>query len=390
MQGNFKVRVPIRTSDEIGDLARTFNRMAEDLDTTIQDLWREKEHLSNILNSMTDGVLTVDAGGQILMTNPPGRKMLRHLQERDEAANGETHRLPGPLLPYFQQLLQTGREQSGDVTANGRTLSVVITPLYREADEKNNGLRGAVAVLRDVTEERKLDKLRDDFVANISHELKTPIAMLQGYSEAILDGVVQDGEEIKALTRIIHDEALRMGKLVNELLDMARIQSGQLKLQIQEVDLVGLCTHVLNKFEKMAEESRIGLSLKQETPVPLVAADSDRMEQVLTNLVDNALKHTPDGGSITVRLRKLTDEVLLEVEDTGVGIPTEDLPFVFERFYKTDKARTRGKTGTGLGLAIVKNIVEAHGGMITAKSQVGKGTTFSIVLPLEPEKQKRT
>jgi len=384
MQGNFKVRVPIRTSDEIGDLARTFNRMAEDLDTTIQDLWREKEHLSSILNSMTDGVLTVDAGGQILMTNPPGRKMLRHLQELNEENSGP-NRLPGPLLAYFQRLLETGREQSGDVAANGRTWSVVITPLYREADEKNNGLRGAVAVLRDVTEERKLDKLRDDFVANISHELKTPIAMMQGYSEAILDDVVQDEEEKKALTRIIYDEALRMGKLVNELLDMARIQSGQLKLQIHEVDLVGLCAHVLNKFEKMAAESHVHLLLKQESAIPPVFADADRLEQVLTNLVDNALRHTPDGGSITVRLRKLTDEVLLEVEDTGVGIPTEDLPFVFERFYKTDKARTRGKTGTGLGLAIVKNIVEAHGGMITAKSQVGKGTTFSIVLPLKQE-----
>jgi len=200
--------------------------------------------------------------------------------------------------------------------------------------------------------------------------------------------VAKDEEEKKALTRIIHDEALRMGKLVNELLDMARIQSGQLKLQIQEVDLVGICAHVLNKFEKMAEESHVRLSLEQETPIPFVAADADRIEQVLTNLVDNALRHTSDGGAITVRLRKLKDEVLLEVEDTGTGIPTEDLPFIFERFYKTDKARTRGKTGTGLGLAIVKNIVEAHGGMITAKSQVGKGTTFSIVLPVKQRKQE--
>jgi len=386
MQGNFKVRVPIRTTDEIGVLARTFNRMAEDLDTTIQDLSREKEQLSSILNSMTDGVLTVDETGRILMTNPPGRKMLRHLQEGPEPADGESDRLPVPLLSYFQRVLETGNEQAGDVSANGRTWSVVMTPLYREA--VHNGLRGAVAVLRDVTEERKLDKLRNDFVANISHELKTPIAMMQGYSEAILDGVAKDEEEKKALTRIIHDEALRMGKLVNELLDMARIQSGQLKLQIQEVDLVGICAHVLNKFEKMAEESHVRLSLEQETPIPFVAADADRIEQVLTNLVDNALRHTSDGGAITVRLRKLKDEVLLEVEDTGTGIPTEDLPFIFERFYKTDKARTRGKTGTGLGLAIVKNIVEAHGGMITAKSQVGKGTTFSIVLPVKQRKQE--
>lgn len=388
MQGNFKMRVPIRTTDEIGDLARTFNRMAEDLDRTIQDLSREKEHLSSILNSMTDGVLTVDESGRIVMSNPPGRKMLRHLQERHEPADKETVRLPGPLLSYFHQLLETGREQTGDVSANGRTWSVVITPLYREAVDKNNGLRGAVAVLRDVTEERKLDKLRNDFVANISHELKTPIAMLQGYSEAILDDVAQDKEEIKALTRIIHDEALRMGKLVSELLDMARIQSGQLKLQIQETDIVGVCVHVLNKFAKMADESRVQLNLSQETPIPPIEADADRIEQVLTNLVDNALRHTPDGGTITVRLRALGDEVLVEVEDTGVGIPMEDLPFVFERFYKIDKARTRGKTGTGLGLAIVKNIIEAHGGMITAKSQVGKGTTFSIVLPVEHNKQK--
>ncbi len=383
-QGNFKVRVPIRTTDEIGELAKTFNRMAEDLDTTIKDLSREKEQLASILNSMTDGVLTVDEHGNILITNPPVRRMLYHLRHMTEEANGETNRLPQPLIPLYQHVLEEGKEQSGDVSANGRSWSVVITPLYRETVEKNNGVRGAVAVLRDVTEERKLDKLRNDFVANISHELRTPIAMLQGYSEAILDDVAQTDEEKKALVRIIHDESLRIGKLVNELLDLARIQSGQLKLQIQKVNIVSLCEHVLHKFKKMAEESKLALELAKESSIPVIYADEDRLEQVLTNLVDNALRHTPDGGKITLRVQTLKDEVLLEVEDTGVGIPTEDLPFVFERFYKTDKARTRGKAGTGLGLAIVKNIVEAHGGMITAKSQVGKGTTFSIVLPVQP------
>lgn len=383
-QGNFQVRVPIRTTDEIGELAKTFNRMAEDLETTIKDLSKEKEQLSSILNSMTDGVFTVDEHGKILITNPPVRKMLYHLRHGEAEANGEAIGLPEPLIPLYQNVLREGKEQSGDVSANGRTWSVAITPLYRELSEKNQGVRGAVAVLRDVTEERKLDKLRNDFVANISHELRTPIAMLQGYSEAIIDNVVQTQEEQKALVRIIHDESLRMGKLVNELLDLARMESGQLKLQLQKVNIVELCEHVLNKFERMAEESNLLLELVKETPIPAIQADEDRLEQVFTNLVDNALRHTPDGGKVTLRMQALEHEVLIEVEDTGVGIPTEDLPFVFERFYKTDKARTRGKAGTGLGLAIVKNIIEAHGGMITAKSQVGKGTTFSVVLPFEP------
>ena len=164
---------------------------------------------------------------------------------------------------------------------------------------------------------------------------------------------------------------------------------GQLKLQIQETDIVGVCVHVLNKFPRWPDESRVQLNLSQETPIPPIEADADRIEQVLTNLVDNALRHTPDGGTITVRLRALGEEKCCGSGGYRCRHSEEDLPFVFERFYKIDKARTRGKTGTGLGLAIVKNIIEAHGGIITAKSQVGKGTTFSIVLPVEHNKKKR-
>ncbi|TXK76583.1 hypothetical protein FU659_25365 [Paenibacillus sp. N3.4] len=260
-----------------------------------------------------------------------------------------------------------------------------MTPLY-----SRDQVRGAVAVLRDVTEEVLLDKLRKDFVANVSHELRTPLSMLQGYSEALLDDIPSTPEERVELVQVIHDESLRMGRLVRDLLDLARMEAGHLELYFREVEVDSLIKRMHRKFTVLAKERGITLSaVIPEQPLILEHADEDRLEQVMTNLLDNAFRHTGEGARIAIKAEpavfKDHPAIRIEVSDEGQGIPPGDLPFIFERFYKADKARTRGSSGgTGLGLAIVKNIVEAHHGSIAAQSTLGQGTTFTLMLPCSP------
>jgi len=274
---------------------------------------------------------------------------------------------------------------NGKVHVQSEVWSVVMAPLKSE-----QGVRGAVAVLRDVTEEFRLEKLRTDFIANVSHEIRTPLSMLQGYSEALLDDIAASPEERRDIARIIHDESVRMGRLVNDLLDLARMENGHFEIKQQVVNIGDLIRRVHRKFLVYAKERGIRLdSALPDRPLILMAADEDRLEQVLTNLLDNALRHTPAGAAIELAAEPAAVDglkaVRVVVRDEGQGIPAEDLPYIFERFYKADKARKRGaSSGTGLGLAIVKNIVEAHRGRISAESEVGRGTAFTLLLPVEP------
>lgn len=242
-------------------------------------------------------------------------------------------------------------------------------------------MRGAVAVVRDVTEERRHDKLRKDFIANVSHELRTPISMLQGYSEAIVDGVTSSDEERKEVAQIIYDESLRMGRLVNELLDLARMEAGFIDLNKETVEVDSYLERIVRKFANYQKEKLLRIELVGAEPQQIANFDPDRIEQVLTNLIHNAIRHTDANGTVQVRYEREANYDVFSVIDTGSGIPEEDLPYVFERFYKADKARTRQRGGTGLGLAIAKNIIEAHTGMITVQSKLGEGTTFRFLIP---------
>jgi two-component system sensor histidine kinase ResE len=391
-QGEYRTRVPIRSNDEIGDLANTFNHMAAELDTLIRALNNEKEHLASILRSMGDAVVTFDAEGRILLANPNGQQLIDRWNELEwtgEETAGRSlqpfSQVPLPLFEQYRKVLREGRDVAWKLHVQNGVWSVVMAPL-----KSNDSVRGAVAVMRDVTEEQKLEKLRRDFVANVSHEIRTPLSMLQGYSEALLDDIAASPEERRELAQVIYDESLRMGRLVKDLLDLARMEAGHMEMRFVQVDLEGLLRRVHRKFLVYAKERGIRLhSDIPEPPLVLKAADEDRLEQVLTNLLDNALRHTPGGAQIIVSARRVTSGgkpyVEMKVQDEGQGIPAEDLPYIFERFYKADKARTRGASsgGTGLGLAIVKNIVEAHNGRIHAESTVGKGTTFTLLLPVE-------
>ncbi|MBQ4898514.1 HAMP domain-containing protein [Paenibacillus sp. Marseille-P2973] len=390
-KGNYDTRLSLKTSDEIGVLSNTFNHMAEELEKTIRSLNHEKEHLSSVLRSMNDAVITLDGSGYVILTNPPGERILQmwgdlpdEESEAAETVQGSLQKIPRPLQQMFRKVLDQEGDQSMNIHVKKGVWSVHMAPLASDG-----GIRGAVAVLRDVTEEVKLEKMRRDFVANVSHEIRTPLSMMQGYSEALLDGMATSPEESAELVQVIHDESLRMGRLVRDLLDLARMEAGHTDMTMQSVDIRELAERVYRKFLVRSKENDIALRLElKDGALELQEANEDRLEQVLTNLLDNAFRHTPEGGTISIEAGMAEgghgSELHLSVRDSGVGIPADDLPFVFDRFYKADKARVRGETGgTGLGLSIVKNIVDSHGGSIYAESEVGKGTAFHMLLPVE-------
>lgn len=375
-RGKFDSKVPIVTHDEIGELAMAFNQMGRQLQFHINALNQEKEQLASILSSMADGVITLNRNGEVLITNPPADRFLQAWYY-EQGQRDDLSPLPPQVNELFTKAIMEEKEQAAEIALQGRNWVIVMTPLY-------NGkvIRGAVAVLRDMTEERRLDKLRKDFIANVSHELRTPIAMLQGYSEAIVDDIAATDEEKKELAKVIYDESLRMGRLVNDLLDLARMEAGHLTLHKERVPLRSYTERIIHKFQALAKEKGVRL-LVEMNKESTVSFDPDRIEQVLTNLIDNALRHTDEGGEVCVIVDADEEAVRISVQDSGSGIAEEDLPFVFERFYKADKARTRGRSGTGLGLAIAKNIVEAHKGTIAVHSKLGEGTTFTFTLPLK-------
>ncbi|MBY7143466.1 HAMP domain-containing protein [Virgibacillus sp. NKC19-3] len=378
-RGEFNTKVPVLSHDEIGELAVAFNRMGRQLKFHINALHQEKEQLSSIVSSMADGVVTLNRNGDMVVTNPPAEKFIEDWNFEHNIEMTEDNRpLPAELNQVLQKVIDGESEALHEISIQGRNYVMLMTPLYDQSH-----VRGAVAVIRDMTEERRLDKFRKDFIANVSHELRTPISMLQGYSEAIVDDVAESQSEKNELAKIIHEESLRMGRLVNELLDLARMEAGNIQLNMETVDIEAYVDRVMKKFNGLATDNQIEFSLHKNITESFVTIDPDRLEQVFTNLVDNAIRHTSECGFVKVYIESNSSEFHVFIEDNGSGIPEEDLPFVFERFYKADKSRTKNnsKKGTGLGLAIAKNIIDAHHGIITVNSKVDQGTTFSFKIP---------
>lgn len=379
-RGDFHGKVNVVTRDEVGRLGRTLNFLAENLENTINYLSKEKEQVSSILLSMTDGVISADLDGKVTLANSPGKRWLRALMV-EETGKPDEDRLPKELNDLKNRVLEYPETRAAELIWQGRYIALTMTPLY---EPDGGAVRGVVAVFRDVTDERTLDRMRKDFVASVSHELRTPLAMMQGYGEALMDEFGDDPEQRAELTGIILEETHRMKRLVNDLLDLAQLESGQFVMHASEIDLGGIIKRVGRKFQTLANERGIQLLLTMdEQEQYTIDGDVDRLEQVFTNLVDNAMRHTPKGEVVSMTVEKVGTYVRAAVSDTGEGIPQEDLPFIFERFYKVDKARTRSKGGTGLGLSIAKNIILNHRGEIVVTSTLGKGTRFSVMLPLK-------
>ncbi|WP_010095962.1 ATP-binding protein [Ornithinibacillus scapharcae] len=378
-RGEFNTKVPILTHDEIGELAMAFNHMGRQLKFHINALRQEKEQLSSIVNSMADGVITMSRSGDIIATNGPAELFIEHWYfEKNIPKTDNNRKLPSELSELLQKVIQGEKEVIEEIAIQGRTWVMIMTPLYDQSY-----IRGAVAVIRDMTEERRLDKLRKDFIANVSHELRTPISMLQGYSEAIVDDIAETKEQKNELAQIIYEESLRLSRLVNELLDLASMEAGHLTIKPEDVEVTPFIDRIYRKFKGIADENLIELALEKDIQETSAYFDPDRIEQVFTNLIDNAIRHTNKDGYVHVSVINDEHGFSVSVKDSGSGIPEEDLPFVFERFYKADKSRTRNKhvKGTGLGLSIAKNIVTAHKGTITVNSKVNIGTTFNFTIP---------
>lgn len=376
-KGNFDTKVKVSSGDEIGQLAIAFNQMGRQLKHHLEVINQEKEQLSSILTSMADVVITFNQDKTILLSNPPAEKLLQQWLFKDGTTDANA--LPSEMLHMLDHVLTFQEEIEEELEIEGAYYAVNFSPLY-----SGESVRGAVAVLHNMTEQHRLEKLREDFIANVSHELRTPIAMLQGYSEALLDDVGASEEERNEMTKIIYEESQRMGRLVTDLLNLARLESGHMRLYKELVQFNHAIERMSLKFSQAAKEKGIELSFTSQLDDWAAAElDEDRIEQVMTNLIDNALRHTPQGGQVHVHVENMGDYAKVSINDTGAGITEKDLEFVFERFYKADKARTLGKGGTGLGLAIASNIIKAHSGEIYAESKFGEGTSFIFTLPLK-------
>ena len=380
-RGELQREIPIYSRDEIGRLAGAINHMAQRLSHTIREITEEKNRAQAILNSMADGVIAVDRAGRVLLVNPVVEKVfgITQAESRGKSVIGVIRNFE--LERLLQQALATREQVMRELvilTPEPRVFRVHITPL-RGTDE---GPGGVVALLRDITERRRLEQMRTEFVANVSHELRTPLTSIRGFLETLLDGAVEDPLTARRFLEIMVMETNRLTRLIDDLLQLSRLEDRRTVLRHERVDMATVVGRVVDIFQTRAQEKGVELGVEVEAHLPPVSGDPDMLAQVLVNLVDNAVKYTPEGGRITIRAGVVGGRLRVSVADTGVGIPEESLSRVFERFYRVDKARAREQGGTGLGLAIVKHIVEAHGGRVWAQSEVGRGSTFTFELPV--------
>jgi len=365
--GDLHRRPALSAPGEVGDLATALHRMAEQLATRLDALEADDQLMTAVLESLEEGVIALDERGTVIRINERARSLL-----------GTTMALPFPreLLPRDPALreaielaLTGATTPPAEVTLHDRTVAVASRPLRTG---------GGVVTVLDLTMLRRLEKIRRDFVANVSHELKTPLTAVSGYAETLLDdGIPQ--EQRRKFVQTIHDNATRMQRIVDDLLDLSRIESGGWRPVVAQVDVAGMIQDVFTAVQSAASAKGLALVAEVSPDATHVRVDPTAFRQILTNLVENAVRYTRE-GSVTVRTRKSDDGVWVDVSDTGIGIAAEHLPRIFERFYRVDAGRSRAEGGTGLGLAIVRHLVDAHGGRVEASSVVGRGTTISVLL----------
>lgn len=369
-KGDFHPIQGVTSQDEIGELAEVLNSMGESLKNHMEWLSQEKNLLQGIIESISDAVVMLGSDGCILYANDTAKALW---QEHDVELQDRKDQ-----IVRFLKSLSQNKDQAENVTTV--TLGIQVLQVVMAPMAETEGYRGHVAVLRDITASLRAEKARREFLASVTHELRTPLHLIQGYLEAIQDDVVpknQRGEYIE----LVLEEAKRLARLVKDLQDINWLERGQ-GLQPVKLDLENFLSEVYQRFQGRAHD--LGLTLEVAKGNGEIVADPDRLLQVFINLLDNAMRHTPRGRTVRVLLETEEKQVRFAIQDEGEGIPKEALPYIFDRFFRVNKARTRKDGGMGLGLAIVRQIVEAHGGQLKVESDMGKGTTFWIVLPIEP------
>jgi two-component system phosphate regulon sensor histidine kinase PhoR len=392
-------RVSPDGGDEVGQLGRAFNHMSERLATRISQLEEDRQQLRTILSAMVEGVVALDAQQRILFANDRAAKLLEFPTQAPVGRRLWEVVRQRPLLDVVRRALHSPEPQREELGWNGATAqggrSLTVHAARLPGLPPGNSVRGAVLVLHDTSELRRLERLRQEFVANVSHELKTPLSVIKVCVETLLDGAMEDPRHRLQFLEQIAGQGDRLHALILDLLSLARIESGAELFDFQPVPLEPVVRACLERHRPRAEARQQTLSLEAPSgarppdpaagPDPAggvaVWADEEALDQILDNLLDNALKYTPEGGHVRVGWRSDDGQVCVEVADTGIGIPEADLPRIFERFYRVDKARSREMGGTGLGLSIVKHLAQAMHGSVRAASRLGHGTTFSVSLP---------
>ncbi|MFA4837020.1 MAG: ATP-binding protein [Dehalococcoidia bacterium] len=373
--GEIDQKIYTSAKDETAELASAFNEMAQNLKSMIGDWSTQTGKLTAVLNTMDAGVVMTDIEGAIIMANPAAGKLFDF-----GAATAAGRRLLEIIPDYevnelFKAYLRTGQPQSRQIEQprTGRLLRVIASRIsYHESV-------GVLLMFQDLTEVRRLQTIRQRFIANISHELRTPLASIKAVTDTLSDGIVNDPEIARSFLARIDVEIDRMTQIIRELSELSRIESGQIELKLAPLKLVPVIEECISRIKPQSERKQIVIETSLKTELPPVQAESERIQQVLLNLLHNAVKFTPEGGTITVSATTDDNSVIVSVADTGIGIMPQDLPHIFERFYKADKSRST--EGTGLGLAIAKHIIQAHGGQIWAMSEPDQGSVFSFRLP---------
>ena len=386
--GDYSQVLDMQGSSEITNITNNLNDLSEVIRLTQENLEQESKRLHSILSYMTDGVLATNRRGKITMINDMAKKQLG--VQKEEVINKSILELLKiedeyelrDLITQIPELMIDSQDGNGEYLS----LRVRFALIRRES----GFISGLVAVLHDTTEQEKEERERRLFVSNVSHELRTPLTSVKSYLEALDEGALSE-PVAPDFIKVSLDETNRMMRMVTDLLHLSRIDNATSHLDVEMINFTAFITFILNRFDKMRgpdEEKKYDLVRDYPITSVWIEIDTDKMTQVIDNILNNAIKYSPDGGKITVTMKTTDDQMILSISDQGLGIPKQDLPRIFDRFYRVDRARSRAQGGTGLGLAIAKEIVKQHEGFIWAKSEYGKGSTFTIVLPYDKDAVK--
>lgn len=386
--GDYSKVLDMQGESEITNITNNLNDLSEVIRLTQENLEQESKRLNSILFYMTDGVLATNRRGQIIMINDTAKKQLGLVKEDVlnrsilELLKIEENYELRDLITQSPELLLDSQDINGEYL----NLRVRFALIRRES----GFISGLVAVLHDTTEQEKEERERRLFVSNVSHELRTPLTSVKSYLEALDEGTLCE-TVAPDFIKVSLDETNRMMRMVTDLLHLSRIDNATSLLDVELINFTAFITFILNRFDKMkGQEKEKKYELVRDYPINSIwmEIDTDKMTQVVDNILNNAIKYSPDGGKITVRMKTTEDQMILSISDHGLGIPKQDLPRIFDRFYRVDRARSRAQGGTGLGLSIAKEIIKQHKGFIWAKSEYGKGSTFTIVLPYDKDAVK--